>query len=121
MGLGRTFARLSAGSLLLLRQRLELASIEVEEGLLRIGLLFARALVTALMLALALMAAAATVVIYFWDSARMTAALGVTGFFALAGALMAWRLAVALHDQPSFLAATLCELDKDAERLGAQP
>lgn len=121
MGLGRNVARLAAGSLLLVRQRLELASIEVEEGLLRIGLLFARALVAALMLALALMAAAATVIIYFWESARMTAALGITGFFTLAAALMAWRLAVALRDKPSFLAATLCELDKDAERLGAQP
>jgi len=121
VGLGRNLALLSAGSLRLVRQRLELASLEVEEALLRLGLLLARALMTALMLALALLAGAATVVLYFWESARLAAALGVTGFFALAAALMVWRLAVALRDQPSFLAATLCELDKDAERLGAQP
>jgi uncharacterized membrane protein YqjE len=121
VGLGRNIARLAAGSLVLLRQRLELASLEFEEELLRVGLLLARALVTAILLALALMAAAATVVIYFWDAARVAAAVGVTGFFALAGVLMAWRLVAALRDKPSFLAATLAELDKDAQRLSGQP
>ena len=121
MGLGRNLAHLAAGSLVLVRQRLELASIELEEELLRIGLLLAQALVTAVLLALALMATAASVVIYFWDAARMAAALGVTVFFALAAALTAWRLMVALREKPSFLAATLAELDKDAQRLGGQP
>lgn len=117
----RALARLAAGSLVLLRQRLELASLELEEQLLRIGLLFARALVTAILLALALLGAGASIVIYFWDAARLAAAIGVTGFFALAAVLMAWRLASALRDRPTFLAATLAELDKDAQRLGSQP
>jgi uncharacterized membrane protein YqjE len=121
MALGGNMTRLAAGSLLLVRQRLELASLDIEEELLRIGLLLARALVAALMLALALLAAGATLVIYFWDAARMTAAVGVTGFFTLAGVLMAWRLVSALRDKPSFLAATLAELDKDAQHLRGQP
>ena len=121
MGLGRNFARLAAGSLVLVRQRLELASLELEEELLRIGLLLAHALVTAILLALALLGAGATVVIYFWDAARLAAALGVTAFFVLAGVFTAWRLAAALRDKPTFLAATLAELDKDAQRLGGQP
>lgn len=121
MGLGGNLARLAATSLLLVRQRLELASLEVEEQLLRVGLLLAGALVTALMLALALLAAGAAVVIYFWDAARMAAAIGVTLFFALAAGLMAWRLASALRDRPGFLAATLAELERDAERIGGQP
>ena len=121
MALARNLARLGAGSLLLARQRLELASLDIEEEVLRIGLLLAGALVTALMLALALSAAAATIVIYFWESARMAAAISVTGFFTLATALMAWRLAVAWRDKPRFLAATLAELDKDAQQLGEQP
>ena len=121
MGLGRNLARLSAGSLLLVRQRLELASIEVEEELLRTALLFARTLVAALLLALARVFAAATVIIVFWDSARVAAALGVTACFAVGGGWVAWRLASALRARPPFLAATLAELHKDAERLGAQP
>lgn len=121
MALARNLAQLGASSLLLARQRLELASLDVEEELLRIGLLLAGALVTALMLALALSAAAATIVIYFWEGARLAAAIGVTGFFTLAGVLMVWRLVSALRNKPRFLAATLAELDKDGQRLGEQP
>jgi uncharacterized membrane protein YqjE len=121
VGLGRNLAGLAAGSLVLVRQRLELASLELEEELLRVGLLLARTLVTAILLALALLGVGASIVIYFWDAARLAAALGVTGFFALAGVLTAWRLASALRDKPTFLAATLAELDKDAQRLSGQP
>lgn len=118
MALGRNLARLAAGSLLLLRQRLELASLELEEEALRLGVLLARMLVTALLLALALFAAGATVIICFWDTARLAAAVGVTAFFFAAAGLAGWRLAAALRDKPAFLAATLGELDRDAQRLG---
>ncbi len=121
MALARNLARLGVGSLLVARQRLELASLDIEEELLRVGLLLAGVLVTALMLALALSAVAASIVIYFWDGARMAAVLGVTGFFTLAGVLMAWRLVIAVRDKPRFLAATLAELDKDGQQLGEQP
>lgn len=121
MALARNLARLGAGSLLMARQRFELASLDIEEEVLRVGLLLAGALVTALMLTLAFSAAAATIVIYFWDGARMAAALGVTGFFTLAGLLMAWRLATALRDKPRLFAATLAELETDSQQLGGQP
>jgi len=99
VALGRNFARVAAGSMLLLRQRLELASLEVEEQVLRLGLLLVRAMVTALLLALALFGAGATVIIYFWDAARLAAAVGVTAFFALAAVLAGWRFAAALRDK----------------------
>jgi uncharacterized membrane protein YqjE len=118
MALGQSVARLGATSLLMARQRLELASLDVEEELLRLGALLAGALVTALMLGLALASAAASFVIYFWDGARMAATLGVTAFFALSGVLMTWRLARALRNKPRFLAGTLAELDKDREQWG---
>jgi uncharacterized membrane protein YqjE len=121
MALGESFSRLGASSLLLARQRLELASLDVEEELLRIGGLFAGALVTALMLALALAGAAATVVIYFWEGARMAASLGVTIFFALTAAIMAWRLARAVRDKPRFLAGTFAEMEKDRQAWRESP
>ena len=121
MALVQTLARLGASSLLLARQRLELAALDVEEELLRIGLLLAAALVTALVLALALAAGAATVVVYFWDSARLAALVGVTLFFAACGGLMVRALAGALREKPGFLAATLAELDKDRQQFGDGP
>jgi uncharacterized membrane protein YqjE len=116
MALGQTLTRLGASSLRMARQRLELASLDVEEELLRMAGLLAGALVTALMLALAFASAAATFVIYFWGGARLAATPGVTAFFALAGTLMAWRVARALRDKPHFLAATLAEMDRDLEQ-----
>lgn len=116
MALGESLSRLGASSLLLARQRLELASLDVEEELLRLGGLLAGALVTALMLALALAGAAAAFIIYFWEGARLAASLGVTAFFMVAGVLMAWRLARALREKPRFLAGTLAEMDKDRQQ-----
>lgn len=121
MGLGRSLSRVAAGALQIARQRVELASLDVEEEMLRIGGLLAGALVTALMLALALASAAATFVIYFWDGARLAATLGVTAFFVLAGVLMAWRVARAVQQKPRFLQGTLAELDRDLEQWREAP
>lgn len=113
MSLRQTFTQLMSSLLLVASQRLELASLDVEEELLRLGNLLAGTLVTALIFALALAAAAATVVIYFWDTSRVSALLGVTGFFTIAGSGMVWRLLNAWHRKPRFMAETLSQLEKD--------
>jgi uncharacterized membrane protein YqjE len=97
------------------RQRLELASLDFEEELLRTCALLVAALATVLMGMLALAAAASAVVICFWDSYRLASVVGVMVFFGLVAGLMAWRLSIALRDKPRFLAGTLAELDKDRE------
>jgi uncharacterized membrane protein YqjE len=118
MALGQTLSRLGESLLLVASQRIELASLDVEEELLRLGTLLAGTLVTSLMLALALAAAATTVVVYFWDSARLAALLTVTGLFTAMGLAMLWRLSRALQNKPRFLASTLAQLDKDRAPLG---
>lgn len=118
MALSQTLSRLGASLLVVASQRLELVSLDVEEELLRLSGLLAGTLVTALMLALALAAAAMTTVVYFWDTARMTALLGITGLFATVGFAMVWRLSQALRDKPRFMASTLEQLDKDRAPLG---
>lgn len=86
--------------------RLDIASLDLEEELLRIGGLFARALVTASMLALAVASAMAFLADYLWQGAASPAAtLRAGAFFALAGALAAWRLARTLRRAPHFPAA----------------
>lgn len=111
MGAARTFRRWSAGPLLLARHRADLAPLDAEEELLRIGLLLAGALVNALMLALGFCAAAATLVHLFWVGAPIAAMTGFTGFFILAGVLMTWRLGSVLRDKTRLMAATLAQLD----------
>jgi uncharacterized membrane protein YqjE len=121
MALGQTLSRLGQSLLLVVSQRLELASLDVEEELLRLGTLLAGALVTSLMLALALAAAATTVVVYFWDSARLAALVMVTGLFTVMGLAMLWRLSHAMRDKPPFMASTLAQLEKDRASSGGSP
>jgi uncharacterized membrane protein YqjE len=113
MSLRQTFTRLVSSLLLVARQRFELAALDFDEELLRLGSILAGALVTALILALALAAAAATVVVYYWDSSRLSALLCVTGLFTILGLTMLWRLSNAWRNKPPFMAGTLAQLEKD--------
>lgn len=121
MALGQTLARLGESLLLVVRQRLELASLDVEEELLRLGSLLAGTLVTALVLALALASAATTVVVYFWDSARLAALVTVTVLFGAIGLTLLWRLSRALRNKPRFMASSLAQLDQDRAPRGGAP
>lgn len=85
--------------------RPEIASLDLEEELLRIGGLFARALVTASMLALAAAGAMAFFADYLWQGASPATTLRASAFFALAGAFAAWRLARTLRRTPHLSAA----------------
>jgi uncharacterized membrane protein YqjE len=113
MALGQTLSRLGESLWLVASQRFELASLDVEEELARLCTLLAGTLITSLMLALALATAAATVVVYFWDSARLTALVALTAGFSATGFVMLWRLSRALRDKPRFMASTLAQLDLD--------
>jgi uncharacterized membrane protein YqjE len=120
MALLRSVAQLGSTSVLVLRQRLELAALDVEEELLRLGSVLVRAFAATLLAALALAALAAAATIYFWEHGR----LAVLAFFTLAFAASAWALArgaaQALGTKPGQLAATLAELQRDAEALRPQ-
>lgn len=121
MALGETLSRLRAGCALVLRQRLELAALDVEEELLRLTLLLAGTLATTLLATLALAALAASIAVYYWDTARLAALLGITAAFALATGVAAWRLARFMRAKPPFMSATLAQLGEDARQLGARP
>jgi len=117
VALGDSVARLGATSLLLLRQRLELVSLDVEEELLRDGLLLAGAVVAALLGALFLAALGALIVVLCWDTARIAALVGVTLAYGIAAGIAFSRLARAWREKPAFLAGTLAELGADGDKL----
>jgi uncharacterized membrane protein YqjE len=117
VALADSLSRLGATAVLVVRQRLELAALDVEEELLRVARLLAGALSAVLLAVLALAWAAALVVTYFWDTARMEALAGVTLAFAAAAAFVAWKVAAAWDAKPPLLATTLAELRKDREAL----
>jgi uncharacterized membrane protein YqjE len=98
----------------MVRQRLELASIDVEEELLRLGLLLVAAMVAALTTCLALLFTASAIVIYYWDSARWSALITICALFISLATFVVWKLARALREKPRFMAATLKELERDS-------
>ena len=121
MALGQALSQLGASCLLTVRQRLELASLDAEEEFLRLLALLAAVLAAALLLTLALASFAAAVVAFFWDDAPLVALVGVSAFFALAGAGVVWRVRLALRTKPRFMASTIAALKKDEQQLGPQP
>ena len=110
-------ARLADALVGLVRTRFELATIEYTEERARIGQLLALLVAGIACLLFALFFAAAAVVIYFWDTNRFVAILGVVLFFAVAGALLLWRRTEIAQTSPTPFAATVAELDKDRAAL----
>lgn len=120
MALAESLRALGAGLADAGRQRLALAALDVEDQALRAGQLLAALLAVAVLALLALAALAATVVVLFWDSARIAALAGVSLFFVAGAVLAFWRLQRGLRERPPLLAATLAELRKDVDQLAGR-
>lgn len=109
--------RLGAAFLGLLHGHVELLGIELQEQKARtvqILLLAGLALVFALLLLIGL---STLVLLLFWDSYRLEAAIGICLFYIAGSLLSAWRLYQLLSDESSPFSATLDELARDRERL----
>ena len=121
MALADSVQALAAGSFVLARQRLELATLDMEEQLLRAMQILVRLLVAVALGTLALGALAATIVVGLWDTSRMAALVGVTAVFAVAAALAVRAVQTAAAARPSLLKGTLDELKRDGEHLAQRP
>ncbi|KAF1068984.1 MAG: hypothetical protein GAK45_01209 [Pseudomonas citronellolis] len=109
--------RLGAAFLGLLHGHVELLGVELQEQKARtLGLLLFAGLALVFTLLL-IMGLSVVVLVVFWDSYRLAAALGLCFFYCLGGALCAWRLFVLATDDASPFRATLEELARDRERL----
>jgi uncharacterized membrane protein YqjE len=110
-------ARLCDALLGLSRTRLELATVEYTEERARITGQVALLLAGVGCILFALFFAAGAVIIYFWDSYRLAAIIGVIVFFAVVGAALLWRRAELSNTAPIPFAATVAELEKDRAAL----
>ena len=61
--------------------------------------------------------AGAGVIVYFWDTYRFAAIVGVVLVFAAASALLLWRCAEIAKTSPVPFATTIAEIDKDRAAL----
>ncbi len=109
--------RFGAAFLGLLHGHVELFGIELQEqkaNTLRLLLFAGLALVFALLLLVGL---SLLVLIVFWDTNRLAAALGLCLFYVIGSLFCGWRLYQSINDESSPCSATLEELANDRERL----
>jgi uncharacterized membrane protein YqjE len=109
--------RFGAAVLGLLHGHVELLGVELQEQKTRtvqMLLMAGLALVFALLLLVAL---SVLVLIVFWDSYRLQAAIGLCLFYIGGCLFCAWRLHLLVTDEGSPFSATLDELARDRERL----
>ena len=117
MAIAATVGRLAATLLAMVRTRIELASVEVEEQLQRyIGYLL-MSLLALFLSGIAIVLVALFVVILFWDTYRIAAVLGMAAVFALAALAIGMKVRAGFASQPALLSVTMAELRKDIELL----
>ncbi len=97
--------------------RLELAATEYEEERLRLLQLLISTIATLLLLSMTVLLATTFVIVLVWDSHRLLAIGILVMAFALAtvASALSWRRR--LSQQPAFMAATVAELQRDADAL----
>jgi uncharacterized membrane protein YqjE len=104
----------------LIRGRLELISLDVEEARLRFFSTLLLGAIAFLCLALGAVMGAFWLVVAYWDTHRMLVLGLLTGAFLGGGALALAALAWRARSGPRLFANTLAELEKDREALGGR-
>jgi uncharacterized membrane protein YqjE len=118
-GLAAALSGIAATLVALLRTHLELATVEFEEERKRIVTMLVLVMVATAFACFTLVALSVLVVVWLWDRYPLAAISGVALVYALiaAGAVLALRRQ--RNDRP--FAATLSELERDADALRRKP
>jgi uncharacterized membrane protein YqjE len=117
----RSATRLCGTLLAMLQTRVELLTTEISEDLERGVRILLWGLVAMLAAVLSLLLAGVTLIVYYWDTHRMAAALGVTVAFAALSAVAAWIARARLREKPGPLGASRTELRRDVAALRGEP
>jgi uncharacterized membrane protein YqjE len=116
-GLFRSFTNLASTLVGIAHTRLELLKTELQEEVQYVASLAVWALVALLATLIGLVFGGLTVILVYWETHRVLAALLVTLGFVLLAAICAIVLISKVNAHPRFLGATLNELSKDAQAL----
>lgn len=117
----RSLVRLGGTLLAAAQTRVELLTTEISEDLERGLHILLWAFVTLLAGILGALLAGVTIIIYFWDTHRMAAALGVTAVFVLLSIMASIVFRKRLHEKPRLLNATRTELERDVTMMRSEP
>ena len=113
MAIFDTVGRIGSTVLAMVETRLELAALEVEEESQRLLGYFMLALLSLILFGIAMVLVSLTIILVFWESYRLEAALALAALFAVAGTIIIMKLKSAFAARPRMLASTVAELNKD--------
>jgi len=116
----RSAVQLFANVLEAAHTRAELLTTEVEEEIQRVARLLLLGFAALLAGILGALIAGFVIVIVFWDTHRLAAALAVLGVFVLAAVICAFAAGNQLRARQRLLSATRSELARDVARLRSQ-
>lgn len=121
MTLTATVGRIASNLLAMVRTRLELAAIELQEETHRLFGYLAWGVAAAFFGVVAVLLAILFVLVLFWDTHRLLAVGGMTVLFALGSLLAFLKVRGELAARPPLMAATLAELRKDVQAVKGEP
>jgi uncharacterized membrane protein YqjE len=116
-GLFESLKTLSVSLISIVHTRLELLSTDIAEERDHFTTLLVLVLVALFCLGFGAVLLAMLIVAVFWDSHRLVALGGLTGFFLIAGAAVGWIAMHKVRTRPRLFAASLAELSKDRQHL----
>lgn len=117
----RSLVQLGGTLLAVAETRVELLTTEISEDLERGLRILLWAMVGLLAGILGLLLAGITVVIYFWDTHRIAAAVSVTAVFLIVSVIAGLTFRRHLNQKPRLLDATRTELHHDVTALRREP
>ena len=115
MAFAEALGRLGATLAAVLRTRLELAAIELEEESMRLLGYLLLSLLALFFVGVACVLLAFFVILMFWDSYRLQATLAMGALFAAIGVYLGAKVRASMASKPRLLAATIDELNKDID------
>ncbi len=113
MALPEVVGRIATTFAAILRTRVELAALELEEESRRLIGYLLLALASMFLLGLATILLAFFVIALFWDTHRLAAVLSLAGLFTVAGVALGLKVRNSFASKPKLLGDTLAELSKD--------
>ena len=113
MAIMETVGRIGGTLLAMVETRLELAALEIEEETQRLIGYFMLALLSLILFGIAMVLVSLAIILVFWETYRLQAALGLAALFGIAATVIGMKLKTAFATRPRMLASTVAELNKD--------
>jgi uncharacterized membrane protein YqjE len=119
-GLFESLRNLSVTLVGIVHTRLELMSTDIAEEREQLTSFLVLVLVALGCLGVGIVLLAILIVVAFWDTHRLVALGGLTGFFLVGGAGLVWLAMHKTQTRPRLFEASLAELSKDRQQLTAR-